>query len=180
MNNPWKTINKNVIFENKLGYKLRNDDVITPGGHEGKYMVLESHGFVGIVAVDKDKNVLMENIWRYPVEKEFFEIPAGTIEDGEEPLSTAKRELLEETGYVSNKWTLLADYWSGNGAMKLHGHIFLAQDIEFKEITQNPDSTEKIKTSLVKYIDLLTQIKENKIDEARTLIGLLTAKEFIL
>lgn len=180
MNNPWKTIAKNIIFENKLGYKLRNDDVVTPSGNEGKYMVLESRGFVGIVAIDKDNNVVMENIWRYPVEKEFFEIPAGTIEDSEDPLSTAKRELLEETGYTSEKWTLLADYWSGNGAMKLHGHIFLAKDIKFKGTTQNPDSTEKIRTSLVKYTDLLSLVKDHKIDEARTIIGLLTAKEFIL
>lgn len=178
--NTWKTIKKNLIYQNKYGYKLSDNDVITPSGTEGKYMVFESKGFVGIVGVDKENNVVMEKNWRYPIEKESLEIPAGTIEEGEDPLATAKREFCEETGYVSDEWIKISRYWIGNGAMKIQGHIFLAKNVKTNNIVDNPDKNEVTNISLMNFNELLQSIKSGVIDDDRTIVGLLTAKEYLL
>lgn len=79
MTNPWKTVKKNYIYENKFGYKLRDDDVTTPSDKPGKYMVLESTGYVTIVALTHHKEVILTRQWRYPIEEESLEIPAETL-----------------------------------------------------------------------------------------------------
>ena len=180
MKNPWKTISKNTIFEDKFGYKLRSDDVITPSGKSGKYTVLEGFSVVSIVAVDSQKNIVMENVWRYPIDSVSFEIPAGKIEENETPLESAKRELLEETGYTSNNWREIAFYYSGNGVMNMPGHIFMAKDIKAGKKTNNPDSNEIVEVKLTPYTDVLSKITNNEITDARSIIGLLSAKEFLL
>lgn len=179
MNNPWKTISKNTIFEDKFGYKLRCDDVVTPTGKHGKYTVLEGFSVVSIVAVDERKNVVMENIWRYPIGRVSYEIPAGKIEDDEVPLDAAKRELFEETGYTSDNWQEISFYFSGNGVMNMPGHIFLAKNIIAGKKNLNPDSNEIVEVKLTPYTEAMSKIKNKEITDARSIIGLLSAKEYL-
>jgi len=80
---PWKTIKKNIIYQNKFGYILRDDDVITPAGKRGKYMVLESNGYVVIIALTSDRKIIMTRQWRYPIKEESLELPAGNLEKEE-------------------------------------------------------------------------------------------------
>jgi len=176
--NPWKTVKKNIISQNKFGYTLHDDDVITPSGNPGKYMVLEKHGFVVIVALNSKNQVIMTKQWRYPVEKEFIELPAGNIEYNEDPLKTAQRELFEETGAVSDDWTKLGFFWIGNGAMKIKGHFYLAKNISLRSGNKQ-DSTEKITVRLISYNKLIKLIKNYKIDEDRTALGLLLAQNYL-
>jgi ADP-ribose pyrophosphatase len=179
MKNLWKTISKNTIFEDRFGYKLRSDDVVTPHGKEGKYTVLEGFSVVAIVAIDSQNKVVMENIWRYPINQVSFEIPAGKVEENETPLESAKRELLEETGYRSEDWQEISFFYSGNGVMNMPGHIFLAKNITAGNKTSNPDSNEIVEVKLTPYSELLSKIKSKEITDARSIIGLLSAKEFI-
>lgn len=177
MSNPWKFLKRNLIFQNKFGYKLFEDDVTTPSGSEGKYMVLESLGFVTIIALTRDKKILMERQWRYPVGKEFLELPAGTIDEEENPLESAKRELLEETGSTSDNWVKLSSYWLGNGAMKIRGHVFLAQDIFVGQDSQ--EAVEKISVEYLDFDEAVKMVVDGKIDEDRTITGLLLAEKYL-
>ena len=72
-----------------------------PDGSEGDREYIRHPGAVAIVALIDDGQVLLERQYRYPLRREFIEIPAGKLEPGEAHLETAKRELLEETGYVA-------------------------------------------------------------------------------
>lgn len=168
---------RNLIFQNKYGYKLFEDDVNTPSGSAGKYMVLESFGFVTIVALTSDNKVLMERQWRYPVGKEFLELPVGTVDINEDPLESAKRELLEETGATSEDWVRLCSYWLGNGAMKIQGHVFLARNVSIGKDNQEPD--EKISVELFDLNDAVNMVVDGQIDEERTITGLLLAERFL-
>jgi len=174
----WKTVKRNLIYENKFGYKLYDDDVITPLGRPGKYMVLESRSFAIIVAITKDKKVVMTKQWRYPVGRKFLELPAGGLEEGEAPLQSAKRELLEETGATSNNWKRLAYFWFGNGAMKIKAYVYLAQNAEISCQSQQ-DETEDIEIKLIDFDQLITMIREQKLHEDRTIIALLLAKDYL-
>lgn len=179
--NPWKTIKKNVIYQNKYGFLLREDDVINPKGGKGKYMVLEHPGYVFIVALTKDKQVILERQWRYAVGEEFLEIPSGAInrEDKDiSPLITAKRELSEETGATSKKWFFLGSHWLGNGFMKKRGFGFLVLDVKFNHNPEQED-TENITVELMNFDEAIEKVTNNEFQDYKTKLGLLLAKEFL-
>lgn len=177
MKNPWRKKTSSVLYKNKYGYTLREDKVVTPAGTDGSYMVFESKGFVSIVATTIDNKIIMVKQWRYPIEKESIEIPAGTIEDDTDPLETAKRELLEEVGGISEHWQKLTSYWIGNGALRIQGHLFWAKNVSIGKSSQ--EDTEKISTILKDFGVVNEMILNGEIDDERTIIGVLMLKNFI-
>ena len=172
MQNPWKTIKKNIIYKNDFGWTVRDDDVITPAGKPGKFMVIEHVDFVVIVAVTTDTKIVTVRQWRYAMDHECLELPAGSINKDEDILVGAQRELLEETGYTSDNWQELKQYWLGNGAMRIKGHIFLAKNAILSGETHN-DDTESITVEKYEYQELMDMVDKNIIDDERSLLGLL-------
>lgn len=176
MTNPWKKISGEILYNNKYGYSLREDKVITPAGTEGSYMVFESKGFVSIVATTTDNKIIMVKQWRYPIDKESIEIPAGTIEGNDDPLETAKRELLEEVGGVSESWQKLTSYWIGNGAMKIKGHVYWADNVTIGK--SNQEETEKISVISEDFEEVKKRVLDGGIDDDRTIVGVLMLSAF--
>src|SRR4051795_1180268 len=80
------------------------------GAHERE--IVEHPGAVAIVAVDADDRVVLVRQLREPARKHLLELPAGGLEEGEEPLGTAKRELREETGLNGGEWRHAASFWT--------------------------------------------------------------------
>lgn len=177
MTNPWKTVKKNYIYENKFGYKLRDDDVITPSGKPGKYMVLESTGYVTFVALTPDQQVILTRQWRYPIEAESLEIPAETLHANEGPLEGAKRGLMEEVGATSPNWVNLGWHWLGNGAMNIKGHVYLCTDLVFT--SSHLDETEDIRVEKIPLPEALGMVRTNAFTDYRTKLGLLLAKQYL-
>lgn len=178
MNNPWKLVKENIIYQNKFGYTLHDDDVITPNGQPGKFMVLESRDFAIIIAITKDKKIIMVRQWRYAMGHECLELPAGKIEEGEDNLVAAKRELEEETGAVGKNWQEIKSYWLGNGAMRIKGHIYLVKDATFTG-NNHQDDTEQITVETYTYPQLLEMMDENIIDDERSMLSLLLLKKYL-
>lgn len=176
--NPWKTIKKNIIHENKYGYKLREDEVITPSGAEGIYTVFEGNGYVVMVAIDKHNQVLLVRQWRYPIEEESLELPSGLIDANESPLIAAKRELKEEVGATSDNWIDLGWHWLGNAVMKIKGYVFLVLDAEVHETSYQEDG-EKLKLERIDFKKAVEDIKDGKFRDLRTQIGLLLANKYL-
>ena len=172
MNNPWKVVKENIIYQNNFGYTLHDDDVITPSGKPGKFMVLESQDFAVIIAITPENKVIMVRQWRYAMNHECLELPAGSIDKGEDGLIGAQRELLEETGYSSDNWQEIKSYWLGNGAMRIKGRIYFAKNAVKAAEPQN-EETETITVETYAYPELAEMINKNIINDERSLLGLL-------
>lgn len=110
---------------------VRTDTVQMPDRSYAERTVVTHPGAVAVLALDDAQRVLMIRQYRHPVGRLLWEIPAGLRDaDGEAPLRTAQRELLEETGYRAREWHTLVDYFSSPGFSSERIRIFLARGIE--------------------------------------------------
>ena len=110
---------------------VRTDTVRMPDNHDAERTVVTHPGAVAVLALDDDQRVLMIRQYRHPVGRELWELPAGLRDaDGESPVRTAQRELLEETGYRAREWHTLADYFSSPGYTTERIRVFLARGLE--------------------------------------------------
>jgi 8-oxo-dGDP phosphatase len=126
----WPVVTSEPLLKHWL-ISVRNDKVRVPDDHYAERTVVTHPGAVAILALDDAQRVLMIKQYRHPVGRLLWEIPAGLRDtDGESPLQTAQRELLEETGYRASQWHLLLDYFSSPGYSTERIRIFLARGVE--------------------------------------------------
>jgi 8-oxo-dGTP pyrophosphatase MutT (NUDIX family) len=78
-------------------------------GKEHDFYIIEAPTWVNVVAISADDEILLIKQYRHGIRSVTFEIPGGMVDPGESPLEAAKRELLEETGYISNDWALIGN-----------------------------------------------------------------------
>ena len=131
----WPVVSTDELLRNWL-ITVRTDKVRLPDGHHAERTVVTHPGAVAVLALDDADRVLMIRQYRHPVGRELWEIPAGLRDaDGESPLRTAQRELLEETGYRAREWHTLADYFSSPGYTTERIRVFLARGSSPSPIT---------------------------------------------
>ena len=117
--------------------RLHTDQVTMPGGEVAARDVLEHPGAVAVAALDDGGRVLMIRQYRHPAGRLLWEIPAGLRDaDGEPPLATAQRELLEETGYRAREWHLLTDVFTSPGILGEQVRVFLARGVSEVPVTE--------------------------------------------
>src|SRR3954468_11452289 len=109
--------------------KVRKDQVRLPDGGTAQREYVQHPGAVIIIPMLDADTVLMERQFRYAVGKHFYELPAGKIERGEEPLATAQRELIEECGYTAASWRHLATLHPCVGYSDERFELYLARDL---------------------------------------------------
>jgi len=144
-------------------------DVTVESWGENEREIVEHPGAVAIVAVDAEGVVTLVRQLREPARAELLELPAGTLEEGEAPLTTAKRELAEETGLTGGRWRELAGFYTTPGFCREYMHLFLAEDLDPGEARQEAD--ESIELVRVPREELEAGLSE--IEDAKTLAGLL-------
>ncbi|MFC1633080.1 NUDIX hydrolase [Patescibacteria group bacterium] len=126
---PWEILSSEVVFEKMPWWRIRRDMIRLPNGKETDYFVCDAvENNVNVVAVTEDKEVILIRQYKHPVKETILETIGGMAANGEDPLEAARRELEEEAGYVSDKWTKLADTCEAAGILQTRCHIFLAQD----------------------------------------------------
>jgi ADP-ribose pyrophosphatase len=135
----------------------------------GKEIVLHP-GSVAVVAVDTQRRLWLVKQFRAPAEKELLELPAGTREEGEEPLVTAKRELEEECGLSGGEWQELASGWTTPGFAREHMTIYLADGVEAKG-EQDLDEGEEVQ--IVRWPADEIADRFDELDDMKTQLGLL-------
>jgi 8-oxo-dGDP phosphatase len=125
----WPVVGSDRVVAGKV-VNVRRDTVRMPDGQEVGREVIEHPGAVGIVAMDEAGQVLLIRQYRHPVGRQLWEIPAGLRDvDGEPPLATARRELLEEGGYLAADWQVLADFFTSPGITSERLRVYLARGL---------------------------------------------------
>lgn len=105
----WKRNESKEVADCRV-FRVREDFSQTAdGAKSATFFVIENPDWVNIIAFTKTGEVILIEQYRHGIERAILEIPGGMIDGGEEPLSAAKRELLEETGYSSGEWTALGE-----------------------------------------------------------------------
>jgi len=149
---------------------LRVDSLKSSDGHEAIREVVEHNGGVVIAAQTADGKVILVRQYRYSIDMDLLELPAGRIEKGEDPFPAAKRELTEETGYEAKEWQELSRMYSAPGFCDEVLYVYRATDLTFKGKQLDFDEeTEVVELSLA---EAWLMIREGKIRDAKTIAGL--------
>ena len=170
-----KTLSSQPIY-NGRSVNLRVDTVQLPGGREATREVVEHRGCVAIIAVDADDNILLVNQFRQPVARELLEIPAGGIDNGEEPGATVRREMQEETGYLPRKVERLGGFYSAPGYCTEYLHLYLATELVPSQLYA--EDTESIRLVRVPMAEITGLITSGQICDAKSIAGLLAFLEY--
>ena len=158
----WKIKKSERILDSEF-VKVDKDDVILPHGREIKdFYKVTIKDCAAIVALTPSNQIILKKEYRHCYVEELVEIPAGVLEDGENPLETAKRELQEETGYRSEKWTYLGKTVESSAKLTNYMYIYLAEDCE-KVSGQKLDYGEDIEVLEVGMDKAVEMIMNNEI-----------------
>ena len=172
-----KTISQEIIFTGKI-ITVRKDTVELPNEKQATREVVEHTGAVAVVALTPQDELILVRQYRYALQKELFEIPAGKLDSIEEgPEACGRRELLEETGLMAQEMISLGRIYPSVGFSTEGIHLFLAQNLTQKE--QCLDEDEFLTIHKVPLKEVLRRIYENEICDAKTIIGVLKAKEYL-
>ena len=160
----WKVLKSEYLFR-RPWLTVRRDCVELPDGRQNpEFYVLEYPDWVNVIAITEDGKFVMERQYRHGLGKTCFEIPAGVIEEGEDPLDAAKRELMEETGYGEGKWRKIMTVSGNSSTTDNLSHCSVAEGVR-KISGQHLDSTEDLEivlldTAQVKDLMVNDQIKQ--------------------
>ena len=175
MDKKEKTIKSETIYDGRI-ITVKKDEVLCPNGEKSIREVVTHHGGVGILIKIDDKFII-EKQYRYALDEELYELPAGKLEKGEEPLEAAKRECLEETGYRPLEMIHLGDMSPTCGYSTEIIHFYYCPK-SIKE-TRHLDSDEVIDLMYLSLEEIEQLIKENKIIDSKILAVLTLYKNKI-
>jgi ADP-ribose pyrophosphatase len=167
------------LISSKLVYKCDlfsvTEDHATDGkGYEIRRSIVRHAGSAVMMAVDDKKRILLVRQYRLPAKMALWELPAGRLDPGENPLQAAKRELIEETGCRASKWKKLVSFYASPGYVEEKMTIFLATGITQGEA--QPMEDEKIETRWFSGVEIDRMLRSGKIVDGKTMIGYLTWK----
>ncbi len=163
-----------ILFEGRI-FKVVERTQVGRSGKILKRQVVKHPGAVAIVPILPDGRVLLTEQYRVALQKTIFEVPAGTREVGEEPLLTATRELIEETGYSAGKIERMTAIYSSPGILQEELILYLATDLTPGETAL--EDGERIEPSPKTWDEIDAMIAAEEIVDAKTLVALLLARQ---
>ncbi|MER7012029.1 NUDIX hydrolase [Saccharopolyspora sp. NPDC000359] len=157
---------------------LRADEVGMPGGGHARREVVEHLGAVAVVAIDEQDRVVLLHQYRYPLGRRLWELPAGLLDvEGEAPVRTAQRELVEEAGVAAEQWSVLVDVASSPGFTDESIRIFLAtglSEVDRPEAVGDEEADLVIRR--VPFDEAVEMVLAGEIVNSPAVSGLLAAK----
>lgn len=170
------TIKEEEIFSGRV-FRIGLRDVLLENGEMSKREIVYHNGGAAVLPVDTDGNVYLVRQYRCAFDKEVLEIPAGKLEAGEDPFFAAVRELKEETGFSSDSFYSLGEYWPTVGYCTERVYLYLAKMLTKGET--NFDSDEFISLVKMPYEKAYEMCMSGEICDGKTLLAILKAKKYM-
>lgn len=170
------TISSEILFDGKI-FQVEKQRVQLMDGSESMREIVHHHGGACVVPVDENGQVYLIRQYRKALESETLEIPAGKLEEDEEPYSCAVRELKEETGFVAERISSLGSIYPSPGYTDEEIFIYLATGL--RSGRQELDPGEFLRVVPMPMVDVLDAIMEGRIKDSKTVVGLLKANEMM-
>jgi ADP-ribose pyrophosphatase len=165
-----------VSSENKYSGRvlaLRVDRVRLANGKETRLEILEHRGSVVMVPVDADGGIWLVRQYRHAAGREILELPAGTLETGEDPAACAGRELREEIGMAAGTLARIGGFFLAPGYATEFMHVFLAGDLHPDRIP--PDEDEILQPEKMSLMELRQRLEAGHLEDAKTVAALAIA-----
>lgn len=160
-----KSILKTALFE------LREDEILLPTGTRKKHMNMYRVPVVCVFPITESGDIYLLSQYRYLYGKTSLEEVAGHVDEGEEPLAAAKRELREEAGLIAKRWTLFTKVEHSGSVIKTELYFYLAQDIT--EDTPFPEEEEEIEIVKMPLAEAVAKILSGEISRSAIMLGIL-------
>ena len=175
--NPWQTLASEVKYHNPW-ISVREDQVLNPGGGRGIYGVVSmKNKALGIVPLDAEGNTWLVGQYRYALHEYSWEIPMGGGPVGLDILTSAQRELREETGLSAARWTRIARLHTSNSVTDEEGFVFLAEDLTPGPAA--PEETEALRLWKLPLAEAVQMAMDDRITDAISVAGLLKAERIM-
>ncbi len=171
------TLASQTVYQGRLLH-AKLDRVRLPNGRESSREYLVHPGAAVIIPLFDNGDVLLERQHRYPLHRDFIELPAGKLGVGEAELDCARRELQEETGYTAEEWHYLATFYPCIGYSDERLVFYVARGL--KHVGDDPDHDEFLELLRLPMTEALEMIRDGRICEAKTVMGLLWLERFWL
>ncbi|WP_044747934.1 NUDIX hydrolase [Bacillus alveayuensis] len=162
-----KTVAKKQIFAGKV-IDLYVEEVELPNGKTSKREIVKHPGAVAVIAVTNEGKIVFVRQYRKALDRVLVEIPAGKLEKGEAPLTTARRELEEETGYKCETLHHLTSFYTSPGFADEIVHLYIAENLTKLENAASLDEDEFVDVLEVTLEEALQLVKEQQIYDAKT------------
>jgi ADP-ribose pyrophosphatase len=170
-----KLVSSTEITRNRI-FSVTMDHAVDPDGFEIQRAIVRHRGSAVMLPVDEKKRILLVRQYRLPAGRYLWELPAGTVDPGETPLQTARRELIEETGLRARSFRKIAEFYPSPGFLTEKMTIYLATGLIAGDA--KPMDDEHIETHWFTAKEIDTMIGSGKILDAKTNIGFLRWKRY--
>lgn len=167
---------KRTVFEGRV-ITVNVERVELPNGVTTDLEIIRHPGGAAVVAVNLAGEVCLLRQYRHAIDGWLLELPAGKLDDGEQPLFTAQRELLEEVGLSAERWTSLGEFVSSPGVFTEIVHLFLATHLE--QGKARPEAAEVFEVHWMPLAQALSLALAGDIADGKTVVGLARAAERI-
>ena len=175
-NGPWTITERNRVYRDDH-ILLYRDSVVQPDGRPGHYSVVYRNPGVSVLALDDQKKVYLVRLFRYALGEESVEVVGGAIDDGEEPVIAAQRELAEEAGIEAAQWTALGVIHWDTSQVLSPIHLFLARSLSFREPER--EGTEEMERVRLPLDEAVEQAMTGQIVHGTTCLLLLKVRRLL-
>jgi ADP-ribose pyrophosphatase len=166
-----ETVLKGRVFE------IRRDYVRTPDGRETKFDIVVHGGSVVLIPVDADGNLLFVRQYRHAASRDLLELPAGTLDDGEDPAVCAARELREETGFAAGRLEEIGRFYLAPGYSTELMSVFVARDLRHDPL--DADADEFLSVERVPLARALQMAEQGEVPDSKSLAALFLARPYL-
>jgi len=170
---PWVIKTREEKYNSEF-LKLREDRVTKPDGRSGTYATVTLKPGVAVLPLDSEGQVHLTRQYRYAVGRDTVEVPSGTLEAGEDPLTAAKREILEELGIEADDWRELGCVDLDTSIVRCSVSLFVARELRFIEPDQDP--AEVIRPLTVPFSTAVDMVMNGEITHAPSCVLMLKAE----